>query len=69
MQCLARQDYPDLSGYNDPEVYWRSDKHNHAGIIVASPDPARVQALLDEYAQRFVQDFLAVMPALDKPQD
>lgn len=69
MQCLARQDQPDLSGYNDPEVYWRSDKHNHAGIIVASPDPARVQTLLDEYSQRFVHDFLAVMPALDKPQD
>ena len=69
MQCLARQDNPDLSGYNDPEVYWRSNKHNHAGLIVASPDPDRVQTLLDEYAQRFVQDFLAVMPALDKPQD
>lgn len=69
MQCLARQDYPDLSGYNDLEVYWRSDKHNHAGLIVASPDPERVQHLLDDYAQRFVRDFLAVMPALDKPQD
>jgi glutathione synthase/RimK-type ligase-like ATP-grasp enzyme len=69
MQCLARQDYPDLSGYNDPEVVWRSHKKSHAGLIVASPDAARVQALLDDYSQRFAQDFLAVMPALDKPPD
>jgi carbamoylphosphate synthase large subunit len=69
MQCLARQEYPDLSVYNDPEVVWRSDKKSHAGLVVASPDPARVQRLLDDYAIRFAQDFLAVMPALDKPPD
>jgi hypothetical protein len=27
---------------------------------VASPDPARIEGLLDEYGRRFAQDFLAI---------
>lgn len=56
--CLARQEHPDLSSYNDPEVVWRLKKRHHAGLILVSPDAARVQALLDSYAQRFAEDFL-----------
>ncbi|RMG65844.1 MAG: ATPase [Chloroflexi bacterium] len=57
--CLARQEHPDLSSYNAPEVVWRLKKRYHAGLIVVSPDPARVQSLLDSYSRRFVEDFLA----------
>ncbi len=57
--CLARQEHPDLSGYNDPEVAWRLKKRHHAGLIVVSPDAARVQSLLSSYSQRFAEDFLA----------
>ena len=66
INCLARQEHPDLGAYNDPEVVWRLNKKHHAGLIVASPDAARVETLLDSYAQRFADDFLAVMPPLDK---
>lgn len=62
INCLAHQEWPDLSGYNDPEVAWRLNKKYHAGLIVSSPDPARVESLLNHYAERFAQDFLAVMP-------
>jgi hypothetical protein len=62
INCLARQEWPDLSGYNDPEIMWRLNKKYHAGLIVASPDAARVEWLLNSYAERFGQDFLAVMP-------
>jgi biotin carboxylase len=62
INCLAHQEWPDLSGYNDPEVAWRLNKKYHAGLIVSSPDPARVESLLNRYAERFAQDFLAVMP-------
>ncbi len=64
--CLARQEYPDLSGYHDPEIVWRMDKKQHAGLIVASSDPDRVARLLDDYVGRFAHDFLAVAPPLDK---
>ncbi len=64
--CLARQEYPDLSGYADPEVSWRLKKKHHAGVIVASSDQPRIEKMLDEYSQRFVNDFLAVAPPLDE---
>jgi biotin carboxylase len=66
MNCLSRQDYPDLSGYADPEVAWRMQKKHHAGLILASPDSGRLQALLDDYSRRFGEDFLAVMPPQEK---
>ena len=62
--CLARQEQPDLSGYRDPEIVWRMAKPHHAGLIVAASDPARVAALLDEYARRFAADFLTTAPPL-----
>jgi len=62
INCLARQEWADLSGYDDPEIVWRMNKKFHAGLIVASPDAARVETLLNNYAERFARDFLAVMP-------
>ncbi len=64
---LARQESPDISGYNDPEVFLRIKKHHHAGLILRSNDQRRVQGLLESYAQRFAQEFLAVEPPREKP--
>ncbi len=65
---LARQEHPDTSAYNDPEIVWRlSDKKHHVGLIVKSPNPERVQELISNYAQRFRQDFFASQPPRDKP--
>jgi len=64
---LARQERPDTSAYSDPEVALRIKKHHHAGLILRSTNQQRVQSLLESYAQRFVQDFLAVEPPRDKP--
>ncbi len=62
INCLAREEWPDLSGYSDPEVVWRLSKKYHAGLIVSSTNAARVESLLNSYAERFARDFLAVMP-------
>ena len=62
INCLARQEWPDLASYDDPEIVWRMSKKYHAGVIIASPDAARVESLLNSYAERFAHDFLAVMP-------
>jgi hypothetical protein len=64
---LARQEAPDTSGYNDPEVFLRIKRHHHAGLILRSADQRRVQALLENYSQRFAQEFLAVEPPREKP--
>jgi hypothetical protein len=64
---LARQEHPDTSAYDDPEIVWRLDEKHHAGLVVMSQQPDRVQTLLDRYGPRFYQDFFTVQPPLDKP--
>ncbi len=64
---LARQDDPDTSAYNDPEVSLRIKKHHHAGLVLKSTDPRRIPVLLENYAQRFAEEFLAIEPPKDKP--
>jgi biotin carboxylase len=61
--CLARDAVPVTERYDAPEIVHRMQKHHHAGLIVRSGDPARVQALTEEYARRFAEDFLAIAPA------
>jgi biotin carboxylase len=64
---LARQEEPDTSAYNDPEIIQRVVKYHHAGFVLKSPSSQRIQELLDSYAQRFQSDFLARQPVPDKP--
>jgi len=64
---LAKQENPDTSSYNDPEVFLRIKKHHHAGLVLKSSDPDRIPGLLEGYAQRFAHDFMAVEPPRDKP--
>lgn len=60
--CLAQQEHPDLSPYSEPEVVWRLERPYHAGLIVAAPDAARVDELIEQYGERFVHDFLTSGP-------
>lgn len=64
---LARQDWPDTSAYADPEVVYRLQKLHHAGLIVRSEDPARVEQLVTSYTQRFLSDFYTRLDAPSKP--
>ena len=64
---LSRQEQPDTSTYTDPEIVYRVSKKHHAGLIVASEDPKRVDELLDNYTGRFLQDFYAYAPAPESP--
>src|ERR1700740_13007 len=64
---LARQESPDTSGYNDPEIFLRIKRHHHAGLILKSANAQRIPALLESYARRFAEEFLAVEPPRDKP--
>ena len=66
---LARQEYPDMSAYNDREIVMRVDKRHHAGLIVSSDDDHRVRELLDQYASRFQRDFHASAPPPERATD
>jgi biotin carboxylase len=63
---LARQEWPDTSAYDDPEIVFRLRKLHHAGLLVASHDPARVEHLLDAYVRRFLHDFSVTLPMADR---
>jgi biotin carboxylase len=63
---LARQEWPDTSRYDDPEIVFRLNKRHHVGLLVASRDPARVEQLLNSYVRRFLEDFSATLPASDR---
>lgn len=65
--CLAKQEWPDLAPYDAPEIVHKLHKHHHAGVILRSPEAARLEALLEETTKRFYYDFYARMDAPDKP--
>ena len=64
---LARQENPDTSAYDDSEVHLHIKKHHHAGLVLKSSDPRRIPGLLEDYARRFAEEFMAVEPPRDKP--
>ena len=65
---LAKQEFPDTSTYDDPEIAYRVKKKHHAGLIVRSKSHERVTELLNDYARRFENDFIAVLPPLERPE-
>lgn len=66
---LARQEHPDTSSYNDPEIVWRMNTRHHVGMIIRSPNRDRVKELLDLYVERVRKDFYSSEPAREKPID
>ncbi|MFO0847921.1 MAG: hypothetical protein U0871_05065 [Gemmataceae bacterium] len=40
---LARQERPDTSSFDDPEIVHRMDMKNHIGLVVAADTPGRVE--------------------------
>jgi biotin carboxylase len=65
--CLARTAEPDTSMFTDPEIVLRLKKHHHAGLIVQSPEAERVRALVEGYAEKFAETYLATAPVPEKP--
>ncbi len=65
---LAKQEEPDTSRYEDPEIVYRVKKRHHAGIIVQSRSLERVNELLSDYGPRFIDDFVAVVPPPERPE-
>jgi biotin carboxylase len=65
---LSKQESPDTSAYDDPEIVYRVKKLHHAGLIVRSKKLERVEELLTQYAKRFADDFVAVIAPLAKAE-
>lgn len=67
MVSLAKQQWPDMSSYNDPEIVWKINKEFHAGLVVRSSDFERIESLLSGYTDRFYHDFFTSAPPKEKP--
>jgi biotin carboxylase len=63
---LARQEWPDTSSFQEPELVWRMSKRHHVGFIVKSPDYHRIGELLKVYSERVWQQYHASAPAREK---
>jgi hypothetical protein len=60
---LSKYEHPDLSSFDDEEVYFRVPLEYHAGLIVKSKNQNRVMELLDSYAVRISDEFSTVANA------
>jgi hypothetical protein len=66
---LARQEWPDTSSFQEPELVWRMSRRHHVGFIVRSPDYKRVGELLKLYSERVQHDYHASAPAREKVRE
>lgn len=67
--ALAKEDQPDTSHYTDSEIVYRVKKPKHVGLIFCSNKHERVSELMQSYADRIAQDFLAVAPTKERYDD
>lgn len=64
---LARQEWPDTSHFEEPELRWRMRKQHHVGLLFQSPSHNRVSQLLAEYTARVRDEFFATAPPKNRP--
>ncbi len=64
---LARQESPDTAHFDDAEIVMRPRKSHHVALVVRAGSAARVRELLDNYAARFAEEFIAVAPPPERP--
>jgi hypothetical protein len=64
---LARQEWPDMSPFNAPEVCWRMKKPFHVGMILRSNNEKKLQSVMDEYTEIIAAHYNASAPVPDRP--
>jgi biotin carboxylase len=66
---LAKQEWPNLTAYNDPEIFWRLNKPYHAGFVLRSKHHGVIEDMLGKYTERFYKDFFTTTPMKERPSD
>ncbi|SMD46133.1 Biotin carboxylase [Aquiflexum balticum DSM 16537] len=57
---LSKYKDPDLSSFDDKEIFFRVPLDYHAGLILRSDKHSKIRELLDNYAERLTNDFSTV---------
>ncbi|MFL5327770.1 MAG: acetyl-CoA carboxylase biotin carboxylase subunit family protein [Gemmataceae bacterium] len=63
---LAKDEKPDTSSFNDPEICYRLNKPQHIGFVLCSDNSMRVDELLRRYSERISKEHTLVIPAADR---
>ncbi len=63
---LAREEWPDLTVFDDPEIALRVRRAHHVGLVWRSESLARVEELQGQYIERVQHDFHASAPLPDR---
>jgi biotin carboxylase len=69
VMCLANEEKPDTSHYEDAEIVYRIQKPKHVGMIFYSKKQERVSELVEIYTEKITHDFLAVAPVKERYDD
>lgn len=65
--CLTSEKEPDLRLEGVKEAVWQLRKDYHAGLVVAASTAKRVKTLMDRFSRQLAEEYLAVLPAADRP--
>ncbi|MCW8804589.1 MAG: ATP-grasp domain-containing protein [Ignavibacteriaceae bacterium] len=66
---LSKQEWPNLSSYNDPEIVWRLNKPYHAGFVLRSKHYKVAEEMLEKYTEKFYKDFFTTATMKERPSD
>lgn len=64
---LAREEWPDMTPFDAPEIWWKMNKPYHVGMIVRSDQQEKVIELINDYGNIVLENYNAVAPVPDKP--
>lgn len=67
--ALAKDEHPDTSHYDAPEIVYRVKKAKHVGLILHAKKKDRLHELMKHYSELITRDFLAVAPAKERYDD
>ncbi len=67
--ALAREEAPDTSHYEDPEIVYRVKKPRHVGLVFHSADKKRLDEVITSYRTRITEDFLEIAPIKERYDD
>lgn len=59
---LINQEIPEMSTYQEAEIWWKMNEPHHIGLIVRDPSRERVLELLDDFARRVYAEGHASAP-------
>lgn len=66
---LAKQEWPDLNNFSQPEVTWKLNKRYHAGLVLVKDNYNEMIKLSEEFIEKFYNEFFATQPLKNKVTD